>query len=365
MNPQQFDERALSSYIESLRNQFPQTQDLYREVCSVMFFRYGITPTANKLYQLVRKGSMSAPAEALNRFWENLRDKSRVTIGHPDLPEPLKVATAELAVALWKTALDQANASLESFRHDGQRAIDEAAAAAAVAVAQRERADTLARELEQQLSGARGQIASLESDVDVAASNKALLEESVLEAKDAVVALHDRFELVRHEHGLELSKLREATALAEERFRAMEARSLLEIDRERTESKKWQKMVDVERVSAAVISEKHQTEVRSLHNELGDVRQRLGVMEGTLQASMVNLSQSEQNLAAVRLQLSDSHIEAESMRSELSRLQQLCQQTQADADRQRELLAQAVAAATVAAATITIPARLRKPRQGK
>jgi hypothetical protein len=35
---------------EQLRNKFPNTQELYREVCAVLFFRYGITPTANKLY---------------------------------------------------------------------------------------------------------------------------------------------------------------------------------------------------------------------------------------------------------------------------------------------------------------------------
>ncbi|MFD2272575.1 DNA-binding protein [Undibacterium arcticum] len=62
--------KQLIADIDRLREQFPQTQDLYREVCVAMFFRYGMTPTANKLYQLVRKGSMSAPAEALNRFWE-------------------------------------------------------------------------------------------------------------------------------------------------------------------------------------------------------------------------------------------------------------------------------------------------------
>jgi hypothetical protein len=78
--------------IDRLREQFPHTQDLYREVCVLLFFRYGIIPTANKLYQLVRKGSMTAPAEALNKFWEDLREKSRVRIEHPDLPDSLKTA---------------------------------------------------------------------------------------------------------------------------------------------------------------------------------------------------------------------------------------------------------------------------------
>ena len=62
----------IQAEVERLRAQFPDTQELYREVSALLFFRYGITPTANKLYQLVRKGSMSAPAEALNKFWETI-----------------------------------------------------------------------------------------------------------------------------------------------------------------------------------------------------------------------------------------------------------------------------------------------------
>src|SRR3546814_7406424 len=70
----------LAHDVDALRERFTQTQELYREVCALLFFRYGITPTANKLYQLVRKGSMSAPAEALSKFWEDLREKSRARI---------------------------------------------------------------------------------------------------------------------------------------------------------------------------------------------------------------------------------------------------------------------------------------------
>ena len=85
-------EAKIKAEIEALKVHDLDTQDLYREVCAILFFRYGITPTANKLYQFVRKGSMSAPAEALARFWSDLREKSRVRIEHPDLPEGLKAA---------------------------------------------------------------------------------------------------------------------------------------------------------------------------------------------------------------------------------------------------------------------------------
>ena len=32
-------------------------------MCGLLFFCYGVTPTANKLYSLVRKGSTGTPAE--------------------------------------------------------------------------------------------------------------------------------------------------------------------------------------------------------------------------------------------------------------------------------------------------------------
>ena len=43
-------EAQILAEIEVLRGKIPDTQDLYREVSTILFFRYGITPTANKLY---------------------------------------------------------------------------------------------------------------------------------------------------------------------------------------------------------------------------------------------------------------------------------------------------------------------------
>ena len=136
-------EKQLITDIERLREEFTQTQDLYREVCALLFFRYGLTPTANKLYQLVRKGSMTAPADALNKFWEDLREKSRVRIEHPDLPEALKTAAGDLAATLWTSAQSLAQESLTAYRGEAQASVVEAkakleAAKGAQEVAQRQ-----------------------------------------------------------------------------------------------------------------------------------------------------------------------------------------------------------------------------------
>ncbi|MBK8072985.1 MAG: DNA-binding protein [Ramlibacter sp.] len=116
-------EARMQAEIEALRAQYPETQDLYREVCVLLFFRYGLTPTANKLYQLVRKGSMSAPAEALARFWETLREKSRVRIEHPDLPQPLQAAAGEMVGALWQQAQAAAQDTLAQHREEARATV--------------------------------------------------------------------------------------------------------------------------------------------------------------------------------------------------------------------------------------------------
>ena len=136
----------LDAEIAQLRAQFPRTADLYREVCVLLFFRYGITPTANKLYQLVKKGSMSAPADALAAFWATLRDKSRVRIESPDLPDEIKGALGELAIAIWDRAQASAQEALTGFRSDASQEADQARAAQATA-------ETEVARLRQELSG--------------------------------------------------------------------------------------------------------------------------------------------------------------------------------------------------------------------
>ncbi|KPD16351.1 ATPase, partial [Burkholderia sp. ST111] len=102
---------ALATEIERLKAAFPKTRELYREVCALMFFRFGITPTANRLYQLVKRGSMGTPTQVLGEFWTDLREKSRVRIDHPDLPADLGAAAGELVATLWTRATASAGAA--------------------------------------------------------------------------------------------------------------------------------------------------------------------------------------------------------------------------------------------------------------
>jgi chromosome segregation ATPase len=277
-------EPQLHAEIEQLRAQFPRTQDLYREVCVLLFFRHGIAPTANRLYQLVKKGSMNAPAEALTRFWATLREKSRVRIEHPDLPAELQSATGELAAALWTRAVDTAHDQLAAAQLEAQRSVADAQARQARAEAER---DQLRQELTGSgaaLDAAHTRITELEQALAISVAATSALQEQVQLAQQSEQQLQRALETARHDFASELDKLRADGRLAQERLKAAETRALLEIDRERQATARLQKELDAAARKREQGDARHRDDVQKLQGQVGNLRQQVGVLEGKLDA---------------------------------------------------------------------------------
>jgi chromosome segregation ATPase len=304
----------LAQDIEQLRTQFPQTQALYREVCVLLFFRHGITPTANRLYQLVKKGSMSAPAEALTRFWATLREKSRVRIEHPDLPAELQSATGELAAALWTRAVDMAQDQLATAQLEAQVSVAEAQARQTQAEAERD-------QLRQELTGsaaaldeAQTRITELDQALAISVAAASTLQEQIRVAQQGEQQLQRALETARHDFASELDKLRADGALAQERLKATETRALLEIDRERQAATRLQKELDVAARKREHGDARYRTELQALHVQLGDLRQQVGVLEGNLASVQVAHARDADELGRTREQLSMSRASADTRR---------------------------------------------------
>ncbi|WP_051887942.1 DNA-binding protein [Caballeronia sordidicola] len=274
----------IAQEIEQLRTQFPRTQELYREVCVLLFFRHGIAPTANRLYQLVKKGSMSAPAEALTRFWATLREKSRVRIEHPDLPAELQSATGELAAALWTRAVDLAQDRLAAAQLETQRAVAEAQARQAQAQAERDQVRQELTGSAAALNGAQIHITELDQALAISVATASTLQEQVRLAQQGEQQLQRALETARHDFASELDKLRADSVLAQERLKAAETRALLEIDRERQAAARLQKELDTANRKTEQGSVRHRDDVQKLQAQVGNLRQQVGVLEGKLDA---------------------------------------------------------------------------------
>lgn len=302
-------EVLIQSDVDALRTHISDTQALYREVCAVLFFRYGITPTANKLYQYVRKGSMSAPATALSKFWEDLREKSRVRIEHPDLPEGIRVAAGELVSNLWTQAQAAAQEGLDAFRADAQTKVLEAQAkqadaerqaidanGALVATQEMARAATdRALALGQELAAALAAKMALSQQLEVAAQQQTAMEAALAEA--------------RREFTGELDKLRLALQRTEERSDAADKRALLEIDRERTIAAKLQKDLGELRKDQA-----------RWQSDASEARVHCRLVDQELQEARASNQRQAEQIAQLKHELGASHSRATMLEQEIQRL---------------------------------------------
>lgn len=316
--PEKMNESGLLADIEHLRGQFPRTQELYQEVCILLFFRHGVTPTANRLYQLVRKGSMSAPTEALNHFWQTLRERSRVTVEHADLPDELKTSAGELVAALWKSAQAASLESLAGMRAQAAAAVD--AAEELEAQLKADHAETLDALLRTrgELEAAATLVGQLRQELAVGAATNAVLERRLTELKADLEAGQQRLDEERRAHTAELEKTVERTRLAEERFAGMERRALVEIDRERTAAAKLQKSLESERAAHAVAAERLRTDYNAAQSAIAQSREQIGSLQNAVTTMTEERDRAllQQQEARERVEAAIEHAAAEGARAE-------------------------------------------------
>ena len=187
----------LQSQVDALKASGLDTRSLYREVCVLLFHRHGVTPTANRLYQLVRRGSMSTPTEVLREFWQDLRERARVKIDRPDLPPALQAAGGEWLARWWAQAQDAAAAQWDLARTEAEAAARQAQLAMAAMQQEldelRQRAPRLQAELSaalereldatRQLATNQGRVASMTEILRETANEMQRLRQELLAAQ--------------------------------------------------------------------------------------------------------------------------------------------------------------------------------------
>ncbi|MEM5372944.1 DNA-binding protein [Paraburkholderia azotifigens] len=294
------DDARLAAEIDRLKAAFPKTRELYREVCALLFFRFGQPPTANRLYQLVKRGSMGTPAAVLGEFWAELREKSRVRIEHPDLPADLGAAAGELVATLWARATASAQAELEALRAEVEDHRAEADQRVAAARDELGRTETALESRTAALLAAQVEVRELEKAQAEGKAARQALDAEISRLKAEAAARDRELEKVREGFSRDLEKLRETAERADERLRATEKRALLEIDRERNSVAKLQKEIDEITKRADRRDAERQRAVEALQAQLGDARHQAGVLQGRLDAVQAANVTLQQQLAALR-----------------------------------------------------------------
>ncbi|MHA7680369.1 DNA-binding protein [Cupriavidus sp. PET2-C1] len=317
-------EQFLQADIIKLRERFPETRALYREVCGLLFFRYGITPTANKLYGLVRKGSMGTPTEVLAQFWQDMRDKMRVTIAHPELPDALKQIAADAVQSIWQAANEAAAGELASLRVEARHQASEAEAQrdqarAALAVAEQEKTVVQA-----ELDAVRQARAALQGELEAERQAHAAAQARQEEGKRQIEGLERQLGEMHTQFSTDLERTREQVAVAQERASATERRALREMDQERTLRQKAEQVVAELRAEMAAVQVRAQDAAVAGAEE----RVRLQAERDTLSLQWVEAQQA----------LAEGQVARERLRAEIEVALRRAERAQAEASATRRLV---------------------------
>lgn len=246
-------EAAILSEVEALKAKFSDTRALYREVCGLLFFRFGITPTGNRLYQYVRRGSMNVPTEEVGKFWDDLRHRARVDIQHPDLPDGIKAVAAEAVAALWKQATEAARGELAAARLELQKEEEKALAErdAANQELSRVQAD-IAREREE-MEQIQAECRATREELEAERRGHAGTQARVQQMQSQLDEVSRQQQAQREGFATELAKTREAVEAANERAAGAERRALKEIEQERQARIRAEKTADQCRENLAAV----------------------------------------------------------------------------------------------------------------
>ena len=297
MNTVIINEQQLQSEIDALKPQFPDTKDIYREVCMLLFFRYGITPTANKLYQYVRRGSMSAPAEALNKFWLELRDKSRVRIERPDIPENIAVAAGDLISILWNEAQ---NAAQAGFSQLIAKASDEVLLYKGESEISREdlsKIQLTLNETEENLKIAIQRASEMEKLNVVDTSTLVAQEKSLKTLQIEKNELSSSMVNMKASFSKDITVISQSLNMAEERYTGLEKKSLLELDNLRQQVKKLDKQLSESRNKSASDQSLFIKSLSKHQSVISELNEKTGILTGIVSELKKQLKLAERKIA--------------------------------------------------------------------
>ena len=252
-------ENEILAEVDALKARFSDVKSLYREVCALLFFRYGITPTSSKLYQYVRKGSMAVPVEALGKFWDELRVKARVEINHPDLPPALATTAAEAIGEIWRQAIAVARDELAAVREEAQAGLEASQAQLDQANEAMRHAAGREADLREMLASAKTGADVLRNELEAERRSHAATSARLLELQRHHDASKIQLDRQREQFSRDLELSKQSAEAAATHFEAAERRAALEVEKERQARIKVEKAAETTRtaLSAAEAKVKH------------------------------------------------------------------------------------------------------------
>ncbi|PPD10418.1 DNA-binding protein, partial [Methylophilus sp.] len=237
-----------------------------------------------KLYQLVRKGTMSTPAQAVSNFWIELRDKSRVAIEHPGLPENVRDVASNAFSVIWNAALEAANQNLVSIKGemDQLRSRYEKEASEAAILLKKSHENT--KQLAEEIRALKNELQEGNKKILVDAEILANQNKTLLELKNDKSKLEVDLKNSQKQFSHEVHKMHESLKLSDERYRKLEAKTLIELDRERQRSVKLEVELKQTIKAASKAHSSYSAQTAKSQKLINELRENIGLLKGLLKS---------------------------------------------------------------------------------
>lgn len=249
-----------------------------------------------------------------------MREKSRLRIEHPDLPESLRDAAGEMVGALWQRAQAEALSTLGALRHEADANVQAAQNVAEDALKKQQAAEAAlesasqtgaslqqqVNELQASLGRAQGELAAQQRQIDLAMAQRQELQQALATARDQFTR--------------ELEQQRTAIATAEERHAADMKRALLDIDRERVQLVRTQKDLEQARRIISDQAEHYRMLVAERQTQVETLRHRNGELEGVVTELRTQRDQIANEIDGMRQQVAVLALEKTSAKRRTKRV---------------------------------------------
>jgi hypothetical protein len=279
--------------IQQMMDQGLATIDIYKKTCEILFFQRGVVPTPTKLYGLVKKGSMSAPTRAVQEFFASQRERGRVDLAIPGMPESLKSGFTDALKETWRLAVQLGNTSANEQKEAHQKELYRLQADL----------DTL-RTCNTALEETIRQLRASDAEKDLIIKNlqEAVRQENIRltveskrlqDANQRCSDLEQQLEKARQDFLAESSRLSKEHDSALARLKDHENRALMEIERERQIANKAVK-------DALTAQKSHAEELSCRNSTIRDITTQLENIKGELNCVKTKLEVSHEDLEASR-----------------------------------------------------------------
>jgi len=279
--------------ILELMNQGLSTLEIYKKTCAILFYQHGIMPTPTRLYALVRKGSMSTPGKAIQEFLAQQKEKGRIELEIPEMPESLKTTFTEALKETWRIASQISSATAREQNEQHQRELNRFTQQIEQLDNKNQALESRIDEMAQILAEKDIHVSEMQKEIGEGKTKLSLESNRLAIATDQCEELKKQLDKARHDFIAESHRMSQEHEQGLARLKDHENRALMEIERERQAANR-----EIKEIRNAL--KLREDEIRQRDNKLRGIASELEVSGRELSAAQTKLEMTTADLQAIR-----------------------------------------------------------------